>query len=214
MRWCPAVNSNLEILPAPRLDVRYETLVRVSRAIGAHRNTKELFRILMDELRGVVQFDFVGISLRDQDSDAFQNYFIDMMSRSELVPEEQLAPEETLTQWVYERQEPLLRSTDQMEPRRGRLQALLKGLSIRSICALPLTTAHRKLGAITFGSKQVDTFSPSEVRFVSQVAGYVALAFDDALNFAALRRAAEGLQKKKDRLQLLPGVPQQVVATF
>src|SRR5260370_28806455 len=137
-----------------------------------------------------------------------------MPSRSELLPDQYLKPEETLTLWVYERQEPLLRSTNELEPCYRRLQAMLKGLSIRSICALPLTTAHRKLGAITFGSKQVDTFSPSEVRFVSQVAGYVALAFDDALNFAALRRASEELQNKNDRLQLLLEVTNQVVSNL
>src|SRR5260370_11210160 len=104
-------------------------------------------------------------------------------------------PEETFTLWVYERQEPLLRSTDEMEPCYGRLQAILKRLNIRSICALPLTTAHRKLGAITFGSKQADTYSPNDIRFVSQVADYIALAFDDAFNFAALRRGAEGTQE-------------------
>jgi formate hydrogenlyase transcriptional activator len=186
----------------------------MSRAIGAHRDPKELFGILMDELHGVVQFDFVGVSLRDQDSITFQNYFIDMASRSELVPEEKLAPEETLTQWVYDRQEPLLRSTNEMEPCCRRLQAILKRLSIRSICALPLTTAHRKLGAITFGSKQVDTYSPNEVQFVSEVAGYIALAFDDALNLAALRRASEELQSKNDRLRLLLDVTNQVVSNL
>src|SRR5467141_467572 len=214
IRWCSTVNNDLEVLAAPALAMRYETLVRVSQAIGAHSDPKELFGILIDELRGVVKFDLIGVSLRDQDSDTFQNYFIDMTSRSELVPEEQVAPEETLTQWVYERQEPLLRSTDQMEPRYGRLQAMLKRLHICSICALPLTTAHSKLGAITFGSKQVDTFSPSEVRFVSQVAGYVALAFDDALNFAALRRASEELQSKNDRLQVLLDVTNHVVSNL
>jgi formate hydrogenlyase transcriptional activator len=186
----------------------------MSRAIGAHRDPKELFGILMDELHGVVQFDFVGVSLRDQDSITFQNYFIDMASRSELVPEEKLAPEETLTQWVYDRQEPVLRSTNEMEPCCRRLQAILKRLSIRSICALPLTTAHRKLGAITFGSKQVDTYSPNEVQFVSEVAGYIALAFDDALNLAALRRASEELQSKNDRLRLLLDVTNQVVSNL
>src|SRR5260370_23283120 len=101
-----------------------------------------------------------------------------------------------------------------MEPCYGRLQAILKGLSIRSICALPLTTAHSKLGAITFGSKQVDAFSPSEVRFVSQVAGYVALAFDDALNFAALRRAACELHIKNDNTHLSLQVTNQVFSTL
>jgi len=208
------VNSDLEVLAAPALALRYETLVRMSRAIGAHRDLKELFGILMDELHGVVQFDFIGVSLRDQDSDTFQNYFIDMVSRSEFVPEEQLMPEETLTLWVYERQEPLLRSTDGMEPCYGRLQARLKRLNIRSTCALPLSTAHRKLGVITFCSKQVDTYSPNDIRFVSQVADYIALAFDDALNFAALRRATEELQSKNDRLRLLLDVTNQVVSNL
>jgi formate hydrogenlyase transcriptional activator len=208
------VNSGPESVTAPPLAVRYETLVRVSRAIAAHGNPKELFGVLVNELHRVVQFDFIGVSLRDKNSDTFQNYFIDMTSQSELLTEEELKPEDTLTLSVYERQEPLLRSTNEMEPCYGRLQAILKRLFIRSICALPLTTAHRKLGAITFGSKQVDTYSPSEVRFVSQVAGYIALAFDDALNFAALRQASEELQSKNDRLQLLLDVTNQVVSNL
>ena len=203
-----------EVVTAPPLAVRYDTLVRVSQAIGVHGDLKELFGVLVNELHRVVQFDFIGVSLRDKNSDAFQNYFIDMTSRSELVPEHELTPEETLTFWVYERQEPLLRSTNEMEPSYRRLQAIFKRHSIRSICALPLTTAHRKLGAITFGSKQVDTYTPNEVRFVSQVAGYIALAFDDALNFAASRRASEELQSKNDRLQLLLDVTNQVVSNL
>jgi len=208
------VNSDLEVLAAPTLAVRYETLARVSQAIGAHGDPKELFGVLVNELHRVVQFDFIGVSLRDRDSDTFQNYFIDMASRSELVPEEQLRPEETFALCVYERQEPLLRSTDEMDPCYGRLQAILKRLHIHSICALPLTTAHRKLGAITFCSKQVDTYSPNDIRFVSQVADYIALAFDDALNFAALRRASEELRSKNDQLQLLLDVTNQVVSNL
>jgi formate hydrogenlyase transcriptional activator len=208
------VANDSEILPVPALETRLETLVHVSRAIAAHRDPKELFGVLVNELHRVVQFDFIGVSFRDKDSDPFQNYFIDMTNRRELIPEEKLAPEETLTLRVYERQEPVLRSTNAMEPCCARLQAVLKRLSIRSICALPLTTAHRKLGAITFCSKHVDTYSPNDIGFVSQVADYIALAFDDALNFAALRRASEELQSKNDRLQLLLDVTNQVVSNL
>jgi len=208
------VGNDSEILSAPVLKTRFETLVRVSQAVAAHSDPKELFGVLVNELHRVVQFDFIGVSFRDKDSDTFQNYFIDMTSRAELVPEEKLTPEETLTLRVYEHQEPVLRSTNEMEPCCARLQAILKRLYIRSICALPLTTAHRKLGAITFGSRQVDTYSSDEVRFVSEVAGYIALAFDDALNLAALRRATEELQSKNERLQLLLDVTNQVVSTL
>jgi len=100
-----------------------------------------------------------------------------------------------------------------MEPCYSRLQTVLKRLSIRSICALPLTTARRKLGAITFGSKQLDTYSPREVDSCPS-GGYIALAFDDASNFAAFRRASEELQTKNDRLQLLLDVTNQVVSNL
>jgi len=46
------------------------------------------------------------------------------------------------------------------------------------------------------------------------VADYIALAFDDALNFAALRRASEELQSKNDRLRLLLDVTNQVVSNL
>jgi len=208
------VGNDSEIPAAPALETRFETLVRVSQAIAPHRDPKELFGVLVNELHRVVQFDFIGVSFRDKDSDPFQNYFIDMTSRAELVPDEKLTLEETLTLRVYERQEPVLRSTNEMEPGCARLQAILKRLYIRSICALPLTTAHRKLGAITFGSRQVDTYSPDEVRFVSEVGGYLALAFDDALNLSALRRTSEELQSKNDRLRLLLDVTNQVVSNL
>jgi len=209
----PSVGNDSEIL-SPMLETRCEALVRVSKAFAAHGDPKELFAMLANELHQVVQFDFIAVSFREKDSDTFQDYFIDMTSRSGLVPGEHLAPEETLALWVYQQQEPLLRSTNEMEPRYERLQAILKRLYIRSICALPLTTAHRKLGAITFGSRQDDTYSPDEIRFVSEVAGYIALAFDDALNLAALRRATEELQSKNQRLQLLLDVTNQVVSNL
>jgi transcriptional regulator with GAF, ATPase, and Fis domain len=100
----PSVGNDSQIFSATMLETRCETLVRVSQAFAAHGDSKELFGVLANELRRVVQFDFIGVSFRDKDSDTFQNYFIDMTSRSELVPDEKLTPEETLTLWVYERQ--------------------------------------------------------------------------------------------------------------
>jgi hypothetical protein len=95
-------------------------------AIGAHGDLKELFGVLADELHRVVQFDFIGVSLRAENLPTFKNYFIDVTTRTELLPDEELTPEETLTPQVYERQESLLRSTNEMEPRYSRLQALLR----------------------------------------------------------------------------------------
>jgi hypothetical protein len=65
------VNVDSEVAKASPLAVRYETLVRVSQAIGAHGDLKELFGVLANELHRVVQFDFIGVSLREKNSHAF-----------------------------------------------------------------------------------------------------------------------------------------------
>jgi hypothetical protein len=39
------------------LSDRYEALIRVSQAIGAHRDPQDLFRAMATELRRVIQFD-------------------------------------------------------------------------------------------------------------------------------------------------------------
>jgi len=68
---------------------------------------------------------------------------------------------------------------------------------------LPLTTARRKLKTISLGRKEVENYSPGEIRFLSLVANQIALAFDIALNCSAMDWALREAEKNCQRLQLL-----------
>src|SRR3954454_19331153 len=48
------------------LSQRYEALIRVSQAIGVHRDPNDLFRAMATELRRVVQFDGIVVSQYDE----------------------------------------------------------------------------------------------------------------------------------------------------
>src|SRR6201984_1651241 len=65
----PSVGNDSEILSAAMLETRCGTPLRVSQAFAAHGDPKELFGVLANELHRAVQFDFIGVSFRDQDSD-------------------------------------------------------------------------------------------------------------------------------------------------
>jgi formate hydrogenlyase transcriptional activator len=208
------VNNNFEILAVPALETRYETLFRVSQAIGMHRDPEELFDALADELHRVVPLNYIYISVLDQDSNIFHDRFIDMGNRSVVFLGENLISNEKSSSWVYEHQEPLLTSTDQIDSRHKSLHALLERLNVTSMCILPLTTAHRKLGVITFGSKQIDAYSSEEVRFLSLVAGQIALAFDNSLNFTALQKRSDELRNNNERLELLLDVTNKIVSNL
>ncbi len=71
---------------------------------------------------------------------------------------------------------------------------IMREAGLRSLCAVPLTTAHRRLGSLIIASVQPGAYTPEEVRFFSLVADQIALATDDAINFANSQRAQERLQ--------------------
>jgi formate hydrogenlyase transcriptional activator len=98
---------------------------------------------------------------------------------------------------------------------------VLKRHGIRSVCTLPLTTVHGRLGSLAVGSQAADAYSSEEVSFLSLVANQVALAVDAALSFEASEEAQQELQRKHaelqaehDRLKLLFDVTNQVVSNL
>ena len=80
---------------------------------------------------------------------------------------------------------------------------MLKNRGVRSLCALPLTTVHRRLGCLGVGSTEADAYSREEVSFLSLVANQVALAVDDALNFDASEQAKEALRASEKNFRLI-----------
>jgi GAF domain-containing protein len=88
------------------LPARYEALLRVSRAISVYRDPKELFRVLADELRCVVSFDFVALFLYDPAANKVHNPVLEAVKGRGLALPADFPAEETITWWVYHHQEP------------------------------------------------------------------------------------------------------------
>src|SRR5258706_9156281 len=113
------------------------------------------------------------------------------------------APEETFSWWVYQHQEPLIISKLDEETRFPAVTAMLGSRGVRSVCSLPLTTVHRRLGGLAYGSLEADAYSKEEVGFLSLVANQVALAVDDAMNFDTSQHATEALRASEEGFRLI-----------
>src|SRR5207249_44993 len=57
--------------------------------------------------------------------------------------------------------------------------------NVRSIAILPLTTAQHRLGAMGFGRVIPQCVTDTELQFMERVASQVAVAVDNAINFAS-----------------------------
>src|ERR1700686_5121102 len=193
---------------------RFESLVRVSNAIGMHRDPEELFAALVKELHRVVRFDYIGVTIRDEKSNTFHRHSVDAETEAAIPPDPELAIEESDAWRVYQSQKPLITSLEAGDDRLSKFQEALKKRQIRCVCTLPLTTAHSKVGTLAFASKAPDIYTAEEVCFLSVVAEQIALAFDNALHFDAAQASQQQLLKKNERLELLLELTNHVVSNL
>src|SRR5437660_2059327 len=180
---------------------RYEALFRVSQTLISIRTSEELFRLLARELRAVVNFYVMGVGIYDEN--AHQIHLTSYGEPGVPLKVPQFAPEETFTWWVYHHQQPLIIPLLDAETRFPAVAEMLMNRGVRSVCVLPLTTVHRRLGGLALGSTEADAYSEEEVNFLSFVANQVALAVDDALNFDALQHAEEALRASEQSFRLI-----------
>ena len=185
-------------------EARYESLVRLGDAIRSSRG-EDLFGIVARELRTVVSFETVGYY--DANNRKLSWRTGPAVGEPDGHPVQEFLAEQTMAYWAYRNQQTAVISSVERETRFPASLDNLKRIGVRSLCAIPLNTAHRQLGAISFGSEAEDTFPDEEVRFLTLVAGQVALAMDDALNFQESQRA-------NDRLRLLLDLTNRIVSTL
>src|ERR1700741_800528 len=208
------MSHDSEVLAIPLRETRYETLIRVSNAIGTYRDPQDLFRALVRELHKVVQLDNVGVSIHDEKSNTFHRHFVDAETEAAIPPDPELTMEESDAWWVYQNQEPMVTSLVAHHAQDCKFREILKKHGFRSVCTLPLTTAHSKVGALTFASKAPDIYTAEEVCFLSVVADQIALAFDNALHFDAAQASQQQLLKKNERVGLLLELTNHVVSNL
>ena len=111
--------------------------------------------------------------------------------------------EESPSALVWSTQEPLVVLNLAEDTRYPEAFQLLMDNGVRSCCILPLTTAHRRLGAVGFGYARPHDYSEADVEFLGQVARQIAVAVDNALAHQEACELQAALAEERDRLRLL-----------
>src|SRR5580704_11282160 len=161
--------------PEQSVAARYEALIRVSQAVSAYREPRKLFDVLVDELRRVIDFDGIGIAQYDETKDTIEWHVSIHCDEPNPTLKDKCAQKETMTCWVFQNQRPLVIPFVDRETRFPDTMESLKKHDMQSVCMLPLTTVHRRIGSLFIASGQPDAYSDDEVRFLCLVADQMAL---------------------------------------
>ena len=71
------------------------------------------------------------------------------------------------------------------------------GAKVETICMLPLSRCDRALGVLCLVRLQKDAFTASDIEFLSQIAGQVAIAIDNAFAYRRIKELSDKLRQEK-----------------
>ncbi|MEP6935228.1 MAG: GAF domain-containing protein, partial [Nitrospirota bacterium] len=182
---------------------RYEALLAVSEVISLQRDLSALLQDLARHLRPVVNFDFIKLLLYDADKHVMRLHVLDSPHTSSTYPGYDVSVEESPGGLAWRTQKPVVVPHVDEDTRFSALVEVLRQGSVKSFCALPLTTSLRQLGALLLGSVEEHAYSESDLFFLQQVTNQVAVAVDNALNYESAQSARRDLEQERDQLRLL-----------
>jgi formate hydrogenlyase transcriptional activator len=192
---------------------RYEALLEVAESISAQRQLATLFTELSRCLKRLVEFDYITLTLVDFEERVVR---VHILESDEPVRGEPLGPlpfSETPTMVALESGRPYYAPRVGPELPFEKLRDILAANNVQSFCVLPLRTAQRQIGGLTFGSTKPDAYTPETIEFMQQVAHQVSVAVDNALNFEAARTYEQALSRERDRLRALLEINNTVVSS-
>jgi formate hydrogenlyase transcriptional activator len=183
---------------------RYEAIVRISEAIAACREPKELATTLAGEIGRLLDFDHLYFVVVKENSQEIE-YLV--WGKGPL-PLPELPIEEFLPLWDAVRSSDPQRTANwDTEERYPRFHPWAKKMGLGSAVRIPLTTPHRQLGVFGLIRDTVNPFSDDEIYFLRLIGRVVAFALDDGLN---LRSA----QQQNERLKLLLNLTSRITSNL
>jgi formate hydrogenlyase transcriptional activator len=191
-----------------------EALLEVSESISQQRELPQLFHDLAERLHSVIDFDFLTLILHDPSLNVMRLHILETRE-----PTEKLAPGGTPVDghpsgWVWQSQETFVVSDTEKEQRYPEYMAKLREHGVRSMALVPLTTAHRRVGALGFGRLVPQEVTDGELRFMQRVACQVAVAVDNALNRESAEAYQMQLARERDRLRVLLDINNLLVSSL
>jgi formate hydrogenlyase transcriptional activator len=182
------------VSPAELVGRRYETLCRLCRSMVSG-SPEDWIRHLRADLEAILHFDRLDVVIYEKDGNAVQH----RSSATKQRTGEDLAIKEALL-GCYQCQQVLWIADCNTEEGRA-----MVGAGYGSFYSLPLSTSHRRLGALGLASYQPNRLTNEDLEFLNQVADRFAVAIDHWL-------AHLNLRQEKARVKLLLDLTSQVLS--
>jgi len=196
--------SRAEVELKRRLE-QLHLLLDVARNISSQLDLRELVTAIGDCLREVLPCEAFWMSLLDSEPGYLRAFALDSKFSEDAKEVEGLVVplEGTMAEKVINSRTTLMIKRADLENSQSPTVQRIAGYGIHSSCLAPLISRDRVIGVISMASRQPDAFTEEDAALLTLIAGQIAIAVDNALNFTRAREAEEEAKRQSERLQLL-----------
>jgi formate hydrogenlyase transcriptional activator len=190
-----------------------QLLLQVNNAIASALDLPSLFRAVSDCLRQVFKHDYAVMGLYNEQEEILRVHLLDRGEGIDILQEGQIATlVDTPVGLAIRTKQFVVTGPDyQAEfPSEVVRRAVSQGL--RANCSVPLLRNNRVIGAMSIASKTECAFTQEDGKLFMQIAGQVAIAVENALNFARAHAAEAEAKLQSQRRQLLLEINNAMVA--
>jgi formate hydrogenlyase transcriptional activator len=182
---------------AQQQNERLQLLLNLTNRITSNLEHRELFRAIAANIREVMHCDAVAVSLRTPDPDKAKLYVLDFPHGKGLIREEETFTITGAGKRALETLKPTI--IEHYNP--GEVPAELCEKLLRegakSSCLIPLVNRGRPLGVLSLVRTTETLFTPRDVEFLTQAAGQIAIAVENALAFREISDLKDKLAQEK-----------------
>ena len=195
---------------------RYEAVLRLSEALSVCLEPEDLTTILSEQLREFLAFlQFYIIVYKEKSSEV--EWAVVGREKSLMAAYADVPVEQRPSWQAYTTQEPFhIRdwSADERVPGRLKQGIAAQALDVGPLVFVPLTTPHRRLGALGMSGSPGTVYSSDDISFLRLIGRVVAFAIDDNFNLRRAEVAHGELQRQNERLQRSERELREVIETI
>ena len=177
---------------------RLQLLLRLTNNITANLTLKEVLRAIAANIREVMRCDAANVSLPGAEPGTFHIYAMDFPGCKGFAKEEEVVEQtqDSPAKRAFETMKPVIATTGDSPPGTyGHKIAAAEGL--RTVCFIPLVNRGRALGNLVLARTNADAFTQDDVEFLSQAAGQIAIAVENALAYEQISQLKDKLSQEK-----------------
>jgi formate hydrogenlyase transcriptional activator len=183
-----------------RQNERLQLLLNLTTRITSNLDLREVLRAISANFRELMRCDGAGVWLPGEEAGTFKLYAFDASSSKGFAKEDlTITPaEDDPGKRAFETMKPTVATVEEIGwPGGGEGYRLAAAEGVKSACFIPLVSRGRALGDLMIVRKAEGTFTAADVDFLSQAAGQIAIAIENALAYREISELKDKLAQEK-----------------